>query len=122
MVEDLHFGGVKITCLLFAHEVVYFTSSGSDLQLTVGWSTAESGAAGVKISISNSEDMVFSQERVECPLWVRGELLACVEFMYLWVLFPSEGSRRLTDVKAKQFLMITDQSKFLPSPIPMSSA
>lgn len=25
-------------------------------------------------------------------------------------------------VKAKQFLMITDQSKFLPSPIPMSSA
>lgn len=108
MVEDLHFGGVKITCLLFAHEVVYFTSSGSDLQLTVGWSTAESGAAGVKISISNSEDMVFSQERVECPLRVRGELLACVEFMYLWVLFPSEESRRLTDAGSESKAVFND--------------
>lgn len=41
--------------------------------------------------------MVFNQERVECPLWVRDELLTHVEFMYLCVLFPSEESRRLTD-------------------------
>ena len=35
--------------------------------------------------------MVLSRKRVDCPLWVGGELLQLEEFKYLGVLFTSEG-------------------------------
>lgn len=48
--------------------------------------------AGMKIRTSKSATTALSRERVECPLWVRDEVLPQVkELKYLWVLFRNEG-------------------------------
>ncbi|PWA16488.1 hypothetical protein CCH79_00004565, partial [Gambusia affinis] len=55
---------------------------------------AECEAAGMRISASKSEAMVFSRKRVECLLWVRGGVLPQVkEFNYLRILFTNGGRR-----------------------------
>ncbi len=92
MMEVVRFGGLRIPSLLFADDVVLLMSSNNDLQLSLGQFAAECEAAGMRISISKSETMDLSRKRVDCPLWVREELLPQVEeFKYLGVLFRSEG-------------------------------
>lgn len=39
--EGLKFAGLRITSLLFADDVVLFTSSSYDLQLALGWFATE---------------------------------------------------------------------------------
>uniref|UniRef100_A0A669EXX2 Reverse transcriptase domain-containing protein n=1 Tax=Oreochromis niloticus TaxID=8128 RepID=A0A669EXX2_ORENI len=92
--EGLHFGGLRISSLLFADDVVLLASSGEGLQLALERFAAECEAAGIRISTSKSEAMVLSRKRVECPLRVGDEFLPQVEeFKYLGVLFASDGRR-----------------------------
>lgn len=65
-------------------------SSGSDLQVTLKQFVAE--ASGMTFSTSNSETMVPSQKKVECPLKVWVKLLSQIEvFKYLGILFTTEA-------------------------------
>ncbi|CAM4608815.1 unnamed protein product [Leuciscus chuanchicus] len=90
--EGVRFGDHTISSLLFADDVVMLATSGQDLQHALGQFAAECEAAGMRISTSKSEAMVLSRKRVACPLQVGGEFLPQVEeFMYLGVLFMSEG-------------------------------
>uniref|UniRef100_A0A669C209 Reverse transcriptase domain-containing protein n=1 Tax=Oreochromis niloticus TaxID=8128 RepID=A0A669C209_ORENI len=92
--EGFHFGGLRISSLLFADDVVLMASSGGGLQLALERFAAECEAAGMRISTSKSEAMVLSRKRVECPLRVGDEFLPQVEeFKYLGVLFASDGRR-----------------------------
>ncbi len=62
-----------------------------DIQPSLDQFTAESDAAGMRISTSKSEAMVLSRKLVDCPLRVGNEsLLQVKEFKYLGVLFSSE--------------------------------
>lgn len=62
-----------------------WSSSNSDLQITLRQFAAECEAAGLMISTSKSEAMVFIWKRVDCPLEV--ELLSQVqEFKYVGVV------------------------------------
>ena len=54
VVEGVKFGGLWITSLLFADDVVLLSSSNSDLKLALGWFAAEVKAAGMRISASKS--------------------------------------------------------------------
>lgn len=48
------------------------------------WAGLQCEAAGMRISTLKSEAMVLCRNRVDCPLWVGGELLLHVEeFKYL---------------------------------------
>ncbi|KAK3569468.1 hypothetical protein QTP86_031437, partial [Hemibagrus guttatus] len=63
-----------------------------DLQHALGRFAAECEAAGMRVSTSKSEAMVLDWKKVACTLLVGGEVLPQVEeFMYLGVLFTSEG-------------------------------
>ena len=89
----LQYGGLKISSLLFADDVVLMASSGCDLQLALDRFAAECEAAGMRISTSKSEAMVLSRKPVVCPLQVGREPLPQVkEFKYLGVLFTSDGN------------------------------
>uniref|UniRef100_A0A8C6LTA7 Reverse transcriptase domain-containing protein n=1 Tax=Nothobranchius furzeri TaxID=105023 RepID=A0A8C6LTA7_NOTFU len=91
-VEGICFGGLRIRSLLFADDVVLLASSERDLQLSLERFAVECEAAGMRISSSKSETMVFIRKRVECLLWVRDEVLPQVEeFKYLGFLFTSVG-------------------------------
>uniref|UniRef100_A0A3B4FLA9 Reverse transcriptase domain-containing protein n=1 Tax=Pundamilia nyererei TaxID=303518 RepID=A0A3B4FLA9_9CICH len=82
--EGFHFGGLRISSLIFADDVVLLASLGEGLQLALERFAAECEAAGMRISTSKSEAMVLSQKRVECPLRVGDEFLPQVkEFKYL---------------------------------------
>ena len=88
-VEGVWFGDLRIGSLLFG---VLLASSDRDLQLSLDRFAAECEAAGMRISTSKSEAIVFNRKRVECTLRVRDEILPQVEeFKYLGVLFMSEG-------------------------------
>ena len=50
---QFQFGGVRISSLLFADDVVLLAPSGGDLQLSVEWFAAECEAAEMRISPSN---------------------------------------------------------------------
>ncbi|KAL4005315.1 hypothetical protein ACER0C_005028 [Sarotherodon galilaeus] len=92
--EGFHFGGLRISSLLFTDDVVLLASSGEGLQLALERFAAECEAAGMRISTSKSEAMVLSRKRVECPLRVGDEFLPQVEeFKYHGVLFASDGRR-----------------------------
>uniref|UniRef100_A0A669C5T3 Reverse transcriptase domain-containing protein n=1 Tax=Oreochromis niloticus TaxID=8128 RepID=A0A669C5T3_ORENI len=87
VVEGLHFGGLRISSLLFTDDVVLLASSGDGLLLALE-------AVGMRINTPKSEAMVLSRKRVECPLRVRDETLPQVEeFKYHGVLFMSDGRR-----------------------------
>ncbi|XP_058616632.1 uncharacterized protein LOC131530397 [Onychostoma macrolepis] len=81
--EDVWFGDLTISSLLFADDVVLLAPSDQDLWHALGWFAAECEAAGMRISTSKSEAMVLSRKKVACPLQVGGE--------FLGVLFTSEG-------------------------------
>ncbi|KAK3535487.1 hypothetical protein QTP70_016908 [Hemibagrus guttatus] len=67
-------------------------TGGLDLQHALGSFAAECEAAGMRVSTSKSEAMVFDRKKVACTLQVGGEVLPQVEeFKYLGVLFMSEG-------------------------------
>lgn len=73
-------------------DVLFLTSSGSDLQFAAGWYATEFAVAGMRVSASMSETMVLSWKRVECSPHLMDELLPQVEeFKYLGPLFMSEG-------------------------------
>ncbi|TWW60228.1 hypothetical protein D4764_05G0003180 [Takifugu flavidus] len=73
-------------------DVVLLASSARDLQRSPDRFAAACEAAGMKISTSKSEAMVLNRKKVECPLWVKEEMMPQVEeFKYLGVLFTSEG-------------------------------
>ena len=57
----------------------------------MGWFAAKCEAVGMRVSTSKSVAMVLIRKRLDCPLWVGGDLLPQVEeFKYLGVLFMSE--------------------------------
>ncbi|KAK0133573.1 putative uncharacterized transposon-derived protein F52C9.6 [Merluccius polli] len=86
-VEGVRFGDLRIGSLLFADDVVLLASSDRDLQPSLDWFAAECKAAGMRVSTSKSESMVFNWKRVECTLRVGDEILPQVEeFKYLGVL------------------------------------
>ena len=103
-----------------------------DLQHVLGRFVSKCEAAGMRISTSKSEAMVFDQKKVACSLRVGGEFLPQVEeFKYLGVLFTSEGrmereiDRRIGAAAAvmQSFWLssqFTGQSMFLPSPMVMN--
>ncbi|KAK3563871.1 hypothetical protein QTP86_004810 [Hemibagrus guttatus] len=67
-------------------------TGGLDLQHALGSFAAECEVAGMRVSTSKSEAMVFDRKKVACTLQVGGEVLPQVEeFKYLGVLFTSEG-------------------------------
>ncbi|KAK3537481.1 hypothetical protein QTP70_012107 [Hemibagrus guttatus] len=75
-----------------SYDVVLLASSSLDLQHALGHFAAECEAAGMRVSTSKSEAMVFDRKKVACTLQVGGEVLPQVEeFKYLGVLFTSEG-------------------------------
>ena len=91
--EGLQFGGLGISSLLFADDVVLMASSACDLQHSLDRFAAECEAVGMRISTSKSEAMVLSRKPMECLLQVGNESLPQVkEFKYLGVLFASEGT------------------------------
>uniref|UniRef100_A0A8C5CRJ5 Reverse transcriptase domain-containing protein n=1 Tax=Gadus morhua TaxID=8049 RepID=A0A8C5CRJ5_GADMO len=91
--EGLQFGGLRISSLLFADDVVLIGSSACDLQHSLDRLAAECEAAGMRISTAKSEAMTLSRKPVDCLLRVGNESLAQVkEFKYLGVLFASEGT------------------------------
>uniref|UniRef100_A0A8C6PMX5 Reverse transcriptase domain-containing protein n=1 Tax=Nothobranchius furzeri TaxID=105023 RepID=A0A8C6PMX5_NOTFU len=63
-VEGIRFGGLRISSLLFADDVVLLASSERGLQLSLERFAAECEAAGMRISSSKSETMVLIQKRV----------------------------------------------------------
>ncbi len=82
----------RYTLMTVEDDVVLMASSVCDLQHILDLFAAECEAAGMRIGTSKSETMVLSWKRVDCPLWVREELLPQVEeFKYHGVLFRSEG-------------------------------
>ncbi|KAK0136587.1 hypothetical protein N1851_027272 [Merluccius polli] len=88
--ECIQLGGLRVASLLFADDVV---SSDCDLRHSLERCAAECDAVGMKVSTSKSKAMA-SRKKVACPLWFGREQLAQVEeFMYLGVLFTSEGMR-----------------------------
>ena len=93
-VEGFQFGGLRISSLLFADDVVLLAPSDGDLQLSLELFAAECEVAGMRISTSKSETMVLSWKRVGCSLQVVSEVLPQVEELkYLGVLFTSlQGS------------------------------
>ena len=62
--EGFQFGGVGISSLLFADDVVQLAPSGGDLLLSPEWFTAECEVVGMRISTSKSETMVLNRKRV----------------------------------------------------------
>uniref|UniRef100_A0A8D3C086 Reverse transcriptase domain-containing protein n=1 Tax=Scophthalmus maximus TaxID=52904 RepID=A0A8D3C086_SCOMX len=89
----LQLGGLGISSLLFADDVVLMEPSVCDLQHSLDQFAAECGAVGMRISTSKSEAMVLSRKPVDCLLPVGNEPLPQVkEFKYLGVLFASEGT------------------------------
>ena len=139
-VEGLQVGGLKIASLLFADDVVLMASSAVDLQHSLDQFMAECEAAGMWISTSKSEAMVFSRKLVDCLLRVGNVSLPQVkEFKYLRVLFTSEGMvgleidqrvgavgavlhalQRTVLTKRQLSRKSTGQSSSLPSPMVMS--
>ena len=78
------FGGVRISSLLFADDVVLFASSGGNLQLSQELFTTKGEVVWMRISSSKSQTMGL--KRVD-------EVLSQVEELkYLGVLFMSGGN------------------------------
>lgn len=81
-----------MSSLLFVDKLVLFASSNNELQLLLGQFAAECVVTGMKNSTSNSEAMVLSWKRVDCPFQAGEEIQPQVEeFKYVRVLFLSEG-------------------------------
>lgn len=57
--------------LIFADDVVLLAPASHDLQLALEQFAAECQGVLMKISTTQSETMVLSQEKVACPLQVR---------------------------------------------------
>ena len=74
-VKEVRSGALRIASLLFADDVVLLVSSCQALQLSLDWFTAQCEAVGMRISTSKSDCMVLCQQRVECTLQVREEIL-----------------------------------------------
>ena len=66
--EGLQFGGLKISSLLFADDVVLMASLVCDLSLSLDCFAAECEAVGMRISTSKSEALVLSRKPMDCLL------------------------------------------------------
>ena len=62
----MRFGGLGISSLLFADDVVLMASSACDLQHSLDRFAVECEAAGMRISTSKSEAMGLSRKPMEC--------------------------------------------------------
>ncbi|KAK3517264.1 hypothetical protein QTP70_001756 [Hemibagrus guttatus] len=90
--EGVRFGDYRISLLISADDVALLAPLSLDLQHALGCFAAECEVAGMSVSTSKSEAMALDQKKVACTLQVVGEFLPQVEeFMYLGVLFTSEG-------------------------------
>ncbi|KAK3540766.1 hypothetical protein QTP86_001598 [Hemibagrus guttatus] len=88
----IHPDALTLVGVLSLDDVALLAPSSQDLQHALGWFAAECEAPGMRIRTSNSEAMVLDRKKLACPLQVEGDfLLQGEEFMYLWVLFTSEG-------------------------------
>ncbi len=82
--ESVLYGDLRIASLLFADDVVLLASSHCDLQHSLGRFAAECEVVGMKVSTSKFEAMVLCWKKLDCSLWVGGELLPqAEEFKYL---------------------------------------
>ena len=82
--ERVWFRSHWISSLLLVDDVVLLGPLSQDLQHVLGWFAAKCEAAGMKISTSKSEAMVFDRKKVACSHWVGEEFLPQVEeFKYL---------------------------------------
>ena len=72
-VEGVQFGDLRIRSLLFADDMVLFTSSVRDLQLFLDRLAAKCEEAGMKISTTKSEAMVLSPKKGGVPFTGRGD-------------------------------------------------
>ncbi|TWW76551.1 hypothetical protein D4764_13G0012130 [Takifugu flavidus] len=64
-VEGVEFGGWKILSLLFVDDVVLLAPSNKGFQQMLGWFATECEAAGMWISTSQSEAMVFARKKIQ---------------------------------------------------------
>ena len=63
-----NFGGLRIASLLFADDEVLMAPSACDHQHSLDRFAAECEVAGMRISTSKSEAMVFSRKPMDCLL------------------------------------------------------
>lgn len=92
LVVEVPFVNLRIRSVLFVDNVVLLASSGTDLQLLLEQFAVKCEAARIRISISISEAMVLTWERVGCSFRVEREvLLQWEELKYLSVSFTRRG-------------------------------
>ena len=85
-------GNCKISRLLFADDLVLFSSTESGLQRALNNFADACNTAGMKISTAKTEVFHLSRNPDQCVLQVNGATLKQVEkFKYLGVAFTSDG-------------------------------
>ena len=85
-------GNCKISCLLFADDLVLLSSTESGLQRALNSFADASNTGGMKISTAKTEVLHLSRNPDQCVLQVNGGTLKQVEkFKYLGVAFTSAG-------------------------------
>ena len=82
----------KISCLLFADDLVLLSSTESGLQRALKSFADACNTAGMKISMAKTEVLHFSRNPDQCVMQVNGATLKQVEkFKYLGFAFTSDG-------------------------------
>ena len=90
--ESVQIGDTTIARLLFADDLAILASSQEDLQRALERFAAECESAGMRISTTKTESMVFSRHPLDCTLYVNGvQIRQAQEFKYLGVMFTSDG-------------------------------
>ena len=85
-------GNCKISCPLFADDLVLLSSTESGLQRALNSFADACNTAGMKISTAKTEVLHLSRNPDQCVLQVNGATLKQVEkFKYLGVAFTSDG-------------------------------
>ena len=85
-------GNSKISCLLFADDLVLLSSTESSLQRAFNSFADACNTAGMKISTAKTEVLHLSRNPDQCVVQVNGVTLKHVEkFTYLGVAFTSDG-------------------------------
>ena len=87
-------GNCKISCLLFADDLVLLSSTESGLQLALNSFADACNTAGTKVSTAKTDVLHLSRIPDQCVSQVNGAILKEVDkFKYLGVAFTSEGKQ-----------------------------
>jgi hypothetical protein len=90
--ENVQYGRVGLSTLLFADDVVLLAASEADLQHALDRFAAECEEAGMKVSTKKTEAMVVSRGNARCSVRVNNVSLNKVEeFKYLGTTFTGDG-------------------------------